>query len=140
MIIGLGTDIVEVQRIRHHFNQVWPAQALHSSLTQRILTSLEQQELSIRLSRNAEQAILYVAGRFAAKEAFSKAIGKGVGQFFSFLDVSVLNDEFGCPALCYSDKMADWMRLKSAKAHVSISHEKNYAVSTVILSTLTFTE
>lgn len=134
MIIGLGIDIVEIHRIKHHFGDLSSTHCVNS-FTKRVLTPLELEEIQKRFKTQSGKVVQYVAGRFAVKEAFAKAMGQGVGASFSFQDVTVLNNEKGSPILSYSNNLSSWMQSKSAQAHVSISHENNYAVSTVILST-----
>lgn len=76
---------------------------------------------------------MFVCTRFAAKEAFSKAMGTGIGQVFSFQDLGVLNDNSGRPCLEYSGKLKQWMDERKAFAMVSLSDERAYAMASVIL-------
>jgi len=76
---------------------------------------------------------LFVATRFCAKEAFSKAMGTGIGAQFSFQDLSVLNDELGRPVLSYSERLTGWLQSRRAFARMSISDEQHYVMSTVII-------
>ncbi|HEX4842207.1 MAG TPA: holo-ACP synthase [Limnobacter sp.] len=127
MIIGLGCDIVEVQRIEALLRKG------HDGFVRRVLTPLEISEYERRSDRGAPRGILYVATRFAAKEAMSKAIGTGIGESFSFQDVSILNQPSGKPVMEYSERLAEWLNAQSAMAEVSIADETNYAVATVII-------
>jgi len=105
---GIGVDIVDLNRI----------QIEHRHFVEHILT---QQELKVFLSlKNNQRKREYLGGRFAGKEAYLKANHKGLG-YMSFHDIEILNDEFGCPFL------------NDEKAHISISHEKDYAIAFVIL-------
>jgi holo-[acyl-carrier protein] synthase len=113
MIIGTGIDIIELERIEKLMAQ--------PKFIDRVLTEQEKAAVS-RL--NGQRKTEFVAGRFAAKEAYSKALGTGIGKEVSFLDIEILNDERGKPVL------------KAAVPHiihVSISHSKQFAVAQVIL-------
>ena len=128
MILGVGCDLVSVLRIENLIQKTG-----HRFL-KRVLTSLELQEYERRNTKSWRRGCQYVASRYAAKEAFSKAMGTGVGQAFSFLDLSVLNDQDGRPILSFSDKLSLWMQERHAVAHVSFSDEQSMAISTVVLS------
>lgn len=88
----------------------------------RILT---KEELDIYESRSEKGKLEFLAGRFAAKEAFSKAMGTGIGKVVSFQNVIVLNDEQGCPYVAESPF--------DGKVFVSISHSSLMVVSQIIL-------
>ena len=119
MILGLGTDIVEIPRIaavleRHgdHFMG-------------RVFTADE--------TRQAAGRIAYFAGRWAAKEAAAKALGCGIGEKCALTDIEVIDDANGAPRLsCTALALGDF-KVRQVRWHVSISHEKNCAVATVIL-------
>ena len=105
--MGIGVDIVDLNRINidsDHF-------------VRRILTDREFEVYSRFSSNYAKRE--YLGGRFAAKEAYMKACGLGIGQI-SFQDIEVLNHESGAPYL------------NDPQALVSISHEKDYAIAFVI--------
>ena len=118
MIVGLGTDIVEISRLE-------AALARNGKLFRdRVFTEAEQREAGERLS--------YFAGRWAAKEAAAKALGCGIGAGCSFTDIEVLNDESGAPHLTCRAAAARCIRGNRLRYLVSISHEKAYAIATVI--------
>ena len=105
--MGIGVDIVKVDRF--HLD--------HIHFIKRVLTP---KEYEIFLSYSLPQRRLeYLAGRFAGKEAYMKACHKGIGHL-SFLDIEILNDEFGAPYL------------NDIEAEISISHEKDYAIAFVV--------
>ena len=119
MIIGLGTDIVEIERVaavlsRHgeHFSE-------------RVFTPGE--------SAQAHDRISYFAGRWAAKEAAAKALGCGIGEMCALTDIEVIDDEAGAPRLSCTAPALKRFSGTGLRWHVSISHEKAYAVATVIL-------
>jgi holo-[acyl-carrier protein] synthase len=117
MIIGTGIDIVELERI----NKILHRQ---KKFVDRILTNAEKEKF-FRLSESRQ--VEFLAGRFAVKEAYSKAVGTGIGENLSFLDIEVLSDEKGKPVLT---------KPMNQKAHLSITHSKDYAVAQVILESL----
>jgi holo-[acyl-carrier protein] synthase len=114
MIIGIGTDIVELSRME---------KVGIDRLINKILTSKEQSMVPEKEKRKRE----FVAGRFAAKEAISKALGTGIGANFAFDDVEILSDEWGAPK-------ANWKNIEGKPTiHLSISHSEQYVVAMVVL-------
>jgi holo-[acyl-carrier protein] synthase len=126
-ILGLGCDILEVNRL----NLVLRTDK--KAFIKRILTHAELMEYERRVEKSLIRGDLFIATRYCAKEAFSKAMGYGIGKQFSFQDLTILNDELGSPLFHYSEKLAMWINSKNAFAKISISDEKNYVMSTVIL-------
>ncbi|WP_163538959.1 holo-ACP synthase [Gracilibacillus sp. YIM 98692] len=118
MIIGIGIDIVELNRIE----QILQKQPRFLS---RILSQREQ--LLYEQMETPKRKVEFLAGRFAAKEAFSKAYGTGIGPV-SFQEIEVLKTEAGAPVV-------DIDRLAEEKVWVSISHSDTYAVAQVIIET-----
>ncbi|MCX8772291.1 holo-ACP synthase [Vibrio parahaemolyticus] len=122
-ILGLGTDIAEIERIDKALGRSG------ESFARRILSEDEMAKFS-----QLKQQGRYLAKRFAAKEAASKALGTGIAQGVTFHDFTVSNDELGKPVLMLSgvaQKMAQTMGVNHV--HLSISDERHYAVATVIL-------
>lgn len=115
MIVGTGVDLVELDRITAVLER-------QENFYQRILT-VKEQEHYLQLPKHRQ--IEFLAGRFAAKEAFSKAMGTGIGKETSFKDIEVLPDERNKPTLKSP--------LFPGNVHVSISHSKEYAIAQVIL-------
>jgi len=126
-VLGLGCDILEVQRLEELLRKG------RDSFIKRVLTPDELLEYERRAEKSAPRGDLFIATRYCAKEAFSKAMGTGVGAEFSFQDLSVLNAPSGQPFLVYSDSLRLWLESKRAFAKISISDERNYVISTVIL-------
>ncbi len=123
MILGMGTDIVEISRIRKLLRKN------SDDFLARVYTKKELQE-----SRNKKNLAEYLAGRWAVKEALSKALGCGIGTDCKWRDISTTNDSKGAPKVRLSGFASKTAKSKNAgKIHVSISHEKHYACSTVIL-------
>ncbi|UWF57536.1 holo-ACP synthase [Staphylococcus hyicus] len=114
MIYGIGVDLVEINRIK----EVLKRQA---RFPERILS---EQELERYNNFKMEKRQLeFLAGRFACKEAMSKALGTGLGESIAFKDIHCDNDQHGKPIMSYKD----------FTVHVSISHTEHYAMSQVIL-------
>jgi holo-[acyl-carrier protein] synthase len=122
MIVGLGTDIVEIARIEH----LWKRQGL--KFAQRLLTAPELQELE-----QSAQPVHFLAKRWAAKEALAKALGTGIAQGVSFQDMTVVHNAQGQPTWEVTGETLRFMEEKNAGAYLSISDEQHYALATVIL-------
>ncbi len=76
----------------------------------------------------------HLAARFAAKEAFLKALGTGLRDGLSWQQIGVVRDQLGCPSLDLSGRAAELLAARGAsRAHLSFSHDGDYAVATVIL-------
>ncbi len=120
MIIGVGVDIVEIDRFKELLEK-WGDHFLKKIFTER--------EIDYCLSkRNSHQ---HLAGRFAVKEAISKAISTGWAGNFRWKDVEVLNDKSGKPFVSFHNKLKE--ELNSCCVHISISHSNNYAVAFAII-------
>ena len=123
MIFGVGTDVVEIGRIEKALAR-WGER-----FANRILVDPELKRFaSHRLPAN------YLAKRFAAKEAFTKALGTGIHAPANWHGVWVRNLPSGKPVLEFSDSLQLLMRKKGVtQSHVSLSDEKGVAFATVIL-------
>ena len=114
MIKGIGLDIVEIQRIRK-------ISTSQPRFAERILTEVEQK---IYCKLSVDRQVEYLAGRFAAKEAFSKALGTGIGREVGFQDIEIINDERGKPIIS---------KPFSQGVHLSVTHTKEYAAEQIII-------
>lgn len=125
MISGIGTDIVEIGRIREMLNK-------HpESFLDRVFTDMERNEASGKKS-----PVEYYAGRWAVKEAVSKALGCGIGESCAWKEIEIANDERGKPHASLSGKARETADSKQIKnVHVSISHEEHYACAFAVLET-----
>lgn len=121
MIAGVGVDIVEIRRIETAMNRT-------SGFLEKIFTDSELKHLK---SRNLRPE--YIAGRFAAKEAVSKALGTGF-RSFNFKDIIVKNTDFGKPIVTLSGN-ADLIAKKMGEYNLqlSISHGEDNAIAYAIL-------
>jgi holo-[acyl-carrier protein] synthase len=121
MIIGLGTDIAEVPRIAKSIG--------NNSFKERVFSKAEIAYCETKT--NKEES--YTA-RFAAKEAFFKALGTGWRGGMSFNEVEVWNDDLGKPTLNILGQTAEIIKERNIKSiHISLSHIKDVAMATVIL-------
>lgn len=125
MIIGVGTDLVEIARIAQSIER------LGERFIDRILTVDEKQRWS-QIS-NLDKANAYVAKRFAAKEAAVKALGTGIGSGVSFQHFNVCNLPSGQPVLVVDDSIIARYDFP-VSWHLSLTDEKAYAQAFVILS------
>jgi holo-[acyl-carrier protein] synthase len=123
-IIGLGTDIVEISRLKKVL------ESHDQRFTERVFTQAERV-----LAEGKKESVTFYAGRWAAKEAVSKALGCGIGEHCSFTDVEILNDACGAPQVTLSGAAARRLSaLGGINIHISVSHERAYAVATVIIT------
>lgn len=123
MIVGTGVDLVEISRIRKLIER------FEASFTNKVFTVNEQHEARLR-----RVPAIYYAGRWAAKEAVSKALGCGIGAQCAWLDIEVCNTPVGRPEVTLSGAALETMRRLGAKSvHLSVSHEASYAIASVIL-------
>ena len=123
MITGVGTDIVQVERIRKL------SAAAAQRLTRRILTPAEEKYCHKHAA--AEERI---AGRFAAKEAILKALGTGLGGGVTWRQIEILPDAQGAPRAAFSGAVARKLKaLGATRCHLSISHQGDYAVAFAVL-------
>ena len=123
MIYGVGTDIVSIERIQEILNKN------RDGFINRVLTEHERD-----LFANKSDSAAFCAKRFAAKEAFSKALGNGIGRVVSFQDLTVRKNENGKPYFMPSEKLRLYLQEKGIKqGHLSISDESLNALAFVVL-------
>lgn len=127
MIVGIGTDIVEIARIADAVARHGP------SFAARILGDDELIEYQRRSSSNEKVGIAYLAKRFAGKEAFSKAFGTGIAEVVSWHRLQILNDDNGRPKLLFNGELAHEMQRRVWQAQISLTDEKKYAQAFVII-------
>lgn len=122
MIAGIGTDIVAIERLGRLY------QRHGERALARLLAPLERTEFE-----TARDPARFLAKRFAAKEAFGKALGIGVAAPATLSSISVVHDELGKPAFDYAPKLALLLSERRLVAHLSISDEQDYALAFVVL-------
>ena len=120
MILGIGTDIIEIDRISRAIDNT--PMFLEKIFTKREIEQLTRSKLRVES----------VAGNFAVKEAVSKALGTGV-RGFNFKDIEVLRDELGKPVVEVSDKIKELIKVNNYLFNVSISHNRTCAIAFVVL-------
>lgn len=122
MVIGVGTDIVDVERIA----KLWQRQGARFS--ERLLTPVERIEMAEKTFPER-----FLAKRWAAKEAISKALGTGIAQGVSFQDMTINHNQHGQPHISVTGcALEQAQKLGIQNWHISISDEKNHAVAFVI--------
>lgn len=120
MIIGIGVDLIEIERIEKALNR--------TLFLRRIFT---EKEIEYFASRGYNPST--IAGSFAAKEAMSKALGTGIGKI-GWHDMEVLRYNMGKPYMkLYGDARSIFTSMGGKKIHISISHSRLYAISQVII-------
>ncbi len=127
MIHGVGTDVCNIRRIERAL------QRHGDRFAERVLGA---QELAVFKARRAQvpaRGLSYLATRFAAKEAFSKAIGLGMRSPMRWRACEVLNARSGKPEIRLHGELAAWFDAKRLTAHVSVSDESDYAAAFVVV-------
>jgi holo-[acyl-carrier-protein] synthase len=123
MIYGIGTDICDIRRIRASLDK-------HGErFAQKVLSDNELKTYRARSERWPERGVRYVATRFSAKEAFSKAIGLGMRMPMAWRLCEVAKLPSGQPTLVLHGVLKEWFEAKGLSAHVSVSDESDYATS-----------
>ena len=120
MIVGIGIDMVELSRIRQ-------AILRGDGLARRILT---EKEFAIFSRYSEKNKLECLGGRFAAKEAVSKALGTGIGSAISFQQIEILIHESGAPVM---NIFSDMLDMQNVHIHLSISHTSVSAIAQVVL-------
>ena len=122
MIHGIGTDIVAVQRLQG----MWERHG--DRALEKLLAPQEMADFASAADKGR-----FLAKRFAAKEAFSKALGTGVRPPAVLPAIAVAHDELGKPILVFCGRLAEMIENQGLKAHLSLSDEADYAIAYVIL-------
>ena len=123
MIYGIGTDIAGLQRMSEVHARY------RGKLAQRILSPEEWGEYA-----ETRAKAVFLAKRFAAKEAFAKAVGTGMRAPVTLTAISVVHDKLGRPGFSFSPELASWMRERDmGRVHLSISDEREYVVAFVLV-------
>ncbi|WP_335941173.1 holo-ACP synthase [Fusobacterium polymorphum] len=122
MIVGIGNDIIEIERVEKAI--------LKEGFKNKVYTQKELENIEKRGNRTETYA-----GIFSAKEAISKAIGTGVREF-SLTDLEILNDDLGKPYVVVSEKLDKILKTKKEdyQIEISISHSKKYATAMAIIN------
>ena len=125
-ILGIGVDIVENKRIQ---------KSIKNPLFKKRIYSFKE----LKQSNAANNKVSYFSKRFAAKEAFSKALGTGFRKNLNFKDIEIINDKMGKPNYVKNKKISKIIqknfKIKNYKCFLSISDEKNNSIAFTIIST-----
>ena len=130
MIFGIGTDICDVRRIAALYAR------RGDRFAERVLGAHELEVFQARRAKVEARGIAYLATRFSAKEAFSKAIGLGMRMPMTWRDCEIVKAPSGKPQLRLHGALAVWFDARHLRAHVSVTDEADYAASFVVIETL----
>ncbi len=123
MIYGIGTDICDIRRIRASFER-------HGErFAEKILTANELATWRTRSQRWPERGLRYLATRFSAKEAFSKAVGLGMRLPMHWRLCEIANRPSGEPMIVLHGGLKEWFEAQGLAAHISVTDESEYAAS-----------
>lgn len=124
MIHGIGTDIVRIERVRRSLER-------HGErFATRILAASECEAW-----RAARDPARFLAKRFAAKEAFGKALGTGVAMPATLHAIAVAHDALGKPAFSFDARLSEFMTQRGLRAHLSLTDEDDYVVAFAVIET-----
>ncbi|KQP03043.1 holo-ACP synthase [Pseudorhodoferax sp. Leaf265] len=127
MIHGLGTDICDVRRIRESVER-------HGErFAEKVLSEAELAVYRRRSTRWPDRGLRYLATRFSAKEAFSKAIGLGMRMPMTWRSCEIANLASGQPVIVLHGVLKTWFEAQGLTAHVTLTDETDYAASFVVV-------
>ena len=130
MIYGIGTDICDIRRIKASL-------ARHGErFAQKILSDAELTTWRARSQRWPERGVRYLATRFSAKEAFSKAIGLGMTMPMTWRLCEVGKLPSGQPTIVLHGPLKTWFEAKGLSAHVTVTDETDYAVTFCVVEVM----
>ena len=123
MIFGIGTDVCDIRRIRASLDRHGDRFAL------KILSDAEFATFKARGARWPDRAVNYLATRFSAKEAFSKAIGLGMRTPMTWRHCEIAKATSGKPEIDLHGELKAWFEARQLTAHVTVTDETDYAAS-----------
>jgi holo-[acyl-carrier protein] synthase len=127
MIFGIGTDICDIRRIEATLERQG------DRFVQKVLGDAELAVWQRRGARWPQRGVRYLATRFSAKEAFSKAIGMGMRMPMSWRRCEILNHPSGMPYIVLHGELKAWFEAQGFRAHVTVTDETDYAASFVVV-------
>jgi holo-[acyl-carrier protein] synthase len=130
MIFGIGTDICDIRRIEATFAR------RGERFAEKVLGARELAVYRARRLRSEARGLRFLATRFSAKEAFSKAVGLGIRMPMTWRACEVVNAASGKPEIALNGALAEWFGERRLVAHVSVSDESDYAAAFVVVETL----
>ncbi len=126
-ILGIGVDIIDNKRIKQSIK--------NNKFKSRIYSNKE-----LKLSQKTKNKVAFFSKRFAAKEAFSKALGTGFSSNLNFKDIEITNDKKGMPRYAENKKIIKIVKqkykIKKFKSFLSISDEKDYSTAFAIIQSI----
>lgn len=125
-IYGIGTDVVQVSRVAAVMERT------RGRFAEKVLGPDELRIYHARRARSEVRGLAFLATRFSAKEAFSKAIGLGMRWPMTWRALQTLNEPSGKPVCVASGELAEWLAQRRITSQVTVSDERDYAVSFVI--------
>jgi holo-[acyl-carrier protein] synthase len=128
-IYGIGTDIVQISRVAAVMTRT------HGRFAEKVLGPDELRIYRARQARSEVRGLAFLATRFSAKEAFSKAIGLGMHWPMTWRALQTLNEPSGKPVVAASGELAEWLAARGITARVTVSDERDYAVAFVVAET-----
>lgn len=129
MIYGIGTDLCDIRRITATLDR------RGERFAEKVLGPSELQVFRARRARVEARGISYLATRFSAKEAFSKAIGMGMHMPMTWRACEILNLPSGKPEIRLHGELARWFAERGLVAHVTVTDEADHAASFVVVET-----
>ena len=133
MIYGIGTDVCDIRRIAATFAR------RGERFAERVLGPHEIDVFRTRCAKHEARGVAYLATRFAAKEAFSKAIGLGMRMPMTWRDCEVVKTASGQPQIRLHGALENWFAARGLVAHVSVSDESDIATAFVVVEHRTIT-
>ncbi len=127
MIFGIGTDICDIRRIEAVFARQG------ERFVHKVLTEAEIALWRRRSARNARRGLRFLATRFSAKEAFSKAVGLGMRMPMTWRRCEIVSQASGKPVIVLHGELKAWFEAQGLRAHVSVTDEADYAASFVVV-------
>ncbi len=127
MIFGIGTDVCDVRRIAATL------QRQGERFAHKVLTDAEVAVWQQRSARSPERGLRYLATRFSAKEAFSKAVGLGMRMPMTWRRCEIANLPSGQPVIVLHGDLKTWFEAQGLRAHVTVTDETDYAASFVVV-------
>lgn len=129
MIYGIGTDICDIRRIRASLER-------HGErFAAKVLSDGEMKMYRARSQRWPERGIRFVATRFSAKEAFSKAVGLGMRMPMTWRHCEIGKLPSGQPTVILHGELKTWFEAKGLRAHITVTDEVDYAASFCVVET-----
>ncbi len=127
MIHGIGTDICDIRRLRATLAR------RGDRFADKVLGPAELAVFQARRARAEARGVAYLATRFSAKEAFSKAIGLGMRMPMTWRACEILNRPSGAPYIQLNGALALWFAARHLRAHVTVTDETDYAATFVVV-------